>query len=137
MTENNKNPGARAGATGAGKPIQNSSDNTISVARRKRAVTFIVTPLAPLVAPFTITASGRVLWALLRLIEASDAGCTPIKEPAPRWAAYVHILRGQGVPIETIHEEHGGDYPGTHARYVLRASVIPASEGGVSDGQLL
>ena len=106
-------------------------------ARRKMAVTLLVTPTASQAAPFTITASGRVLWALQRLIEAGQAGCTPITQPAPRWAAYVHTLRGEGVPIETIHEGHGGDYPGTHGRYVLRANIIPASKGGASDGQLV
>lgn len=137
MTDSNKNPGARAGATGAGKPIQNSADSEVTLARRKRAVTLLVTPTAPYGAPFTITVSGRILWALQRLIAAGQAGCTPITQPAPRWAAYVHTLRGQGVPIETKHEDHGGDFPGTHARYVLHATVIPASEGGAFDGQLV
>ncbi len=113
------------------------TDSNQDEARRKRAVTLVVTPIELDAAPFTITASGRILWALQRLIAAGQAGCTPITQPAPRWAAYVHTLRGQGVPIETKHEEHGGDYPGTHARYFLRAKVIPASEGGASDGQLV
>lgn len=113
------------------------TDSNQDEARQKRAVAFIVTPLASLAAPFTITASGRILWALQRLIAVGQGGCTPITQPAPRWAAYVHTLRGQGVRIETKYEEHGDDYPGTHPRYLLRANIIPASEGGASDGQLV
>lgn len=66
---------------------------------------------------------GREAWALERLAEAGPIGCTPITEPAPRWSAYVHLLRQRGIPIETLHEPHGGEFSGTHARYILRASV--------------
>jgi hypothetical protein len=72
---------------------------------------------------FTIEAKGRDAWALDRLHEAGATGCTPITEPAPRWSAYVHNLRGLGVPIETLTETHGGEFSGKHGRYVLRATV--------------
>ena len=72
---------------------------------------------------FTIEAKGRNAWALDRLREAGPRGCTPITEPAPRWAAYVFNLRGLGVPIETLTEPHSGEFSGTHGRYVLRATV--------------
>ena len=135
MTDRKKNPGARAGASGAGKPVQSAAEGKGKLARQKRAVTFTVTPHDPCAAPVTITVCGRVLWALERLAAAGPKGCTPITEPAPRWAAYVHTLRTLGVPIETVHEEHEGDFPGTHARYVLRATVTPETEGGASDGE--
>lgn len=70
-----------------------------------------------------VVISGRDLWALERLIEAGERGCTPIDDPAPRWSGYVHNLRNEGIVIETIHEKHGGPFPGTHARYVLRSRV--------------
>jgi hypothetical protein len=73
--------------------------------------------------PFTIQAKGRYAWALDRLREAGARGCTPRTEPAPRWSAYVHNLRGLGVPIETVTEPHGGEFSGTHGRYVLRCEV--------------
>ena len=76
-----------------------------------------------------ITASGRDRWALECLIGAGSEGCTPIDTPGPRWSAYVHNLRGLGVPIETLHEGHGGPFAGNHARYVLQATVTR------SDGQ--
>lgn len=79
--------------------------------------------------PFTIEARGREAWALDRLIEAGQRGCTPRTEPAPRWSAYVHGLRGLGAPIETVTEPHGGAFAGTHGRYVLRARVV---KGGVA-----
>lgn len=66
---------------------------------------------------------GRVAWALRALIEAGERGCTPIDTPSPRWSAYVFRLRREGLDIETITETHGGPFPGTHARYVLRTSL--------------
>ena len=78
--------------------------------------------------PFLINVNGRIKWALERLLGSGSAGCTPLTQPAPRWSHYIHQLRGMGVEIETIHEPHGGGYPGHHGRYVLRARVVP--EGG-------
>ncbi|CAN1520894.1 hypothetical protein MCELHM10_01094 [Paracoccaceae bacterium] len=72
---------------------------------------------------FTVAVKGRDEWALDRLREAGPKGCTPIDQPAPRWSAYVHNLRGLGVPIETMTEPHGGEFAGHHGRYVLRARV--------------
>lgn len=70
---------------------------------------------------------GRVRWCLERLMRAETKGCTPIDDPAPRWSAYVHQLREDGFDIETITEPHGGDFPGHHARYVLRNKVTRQS----------
>ncbi len=67
--------------------------------------------------------NGRVAWTLYRLVVAGERGVTPIEYPAPRWSDYVFKLRRDGVSVETIHEKHGGDYAGTHARYVLRSPV--------------
>lgn len=89
--------------------------------RHKRAGLYLVTPEGG--ETFTIHATGREAWALERLGAAGAAGCTPITEPAPRWSAYVHKLRRRGLPIETIHEAHGGEFAGHHARYVLHARV--------------
>jgi len=66
---------------------------------------------------------GRALWALLELDRAGINGITPIEHPAPRWSAYIFNLREIGIKIETVHEPHGGPYPGTHARYILRSSI--------------
>jgi hypothetical protein len=73
--------------------------------------------------PSIIAVSGRDRWALEQLIKAGHEGCTPVKDPAPRWSGYVFNLRALGVPIETVNEPHQGPFPGTHARYVLRATV--------------
>lgn len=85
------------------------------------AVSFLVNPDRP--DAFLSTAAGRDLWALERLIEAGEQGCTPIDQPAPRWSAYIHRLRGLGLAIDTITENHDGPFPGHHARYVLRSSL--------------
>lgn len=77
---------------------------------------------------FSIDVSGRDEWALLQLVRAGLRGCTPIDNPAPRWSAYIHKLRRMGLDIETVHERHGGPFPGRHARYVLHAFVQPLAE---------
>lgn len=89
--------------------------------RHRHAGLYLVTPEGG--ETFAIHATGREAWALERLGAAGPMGCTPITEPAPRWSAYVHKLRGRGLPIETIREEHGGEFAGTHGRYVLHARV--------------
>lgn len=70
-----------------------------------------------------ITVVGRDWWALQELIRAGERGCTPISNPAPRWGHYVWKLRQAGVDVETVHEKHGGRFPGHHARYVLRSRL--------------
>ena len=81
----------------------------------------------------SIWLSGRNAWALSRLIQAGKQGCTPINQPAPRWAAYVHILRTEyGLKIKTITEEHGGPFSGTHGRYVLQSNVKRALQGEIA-----
>lgn len=72
--------------------------------------------------PFKVP--GRWGWALRELVRAGENGCTPIDQPAPRWSQYVFVLRRDyNLLIETIHEKHGGQFPGTHARYCLRSEV--------------
>ena len=70
-----------------------------------------------------VTVRGREAWALRALVSSGEKGCTPIDHPGPRWSGYVHDLRKLGIAIETVRERHGGDFPGDHARYVLRSSV--------------
>ncbi len=79
---------------------------------------------------FVIVVSGRVQWALNQLCKAGAVGCTPINNPAPRMAAYVHPQRQMGVEIETITEPHEGDFPGHRARYVLRPGISLGRTGG-------
>lgn len=97
-------------------------------ARKKPGAPYRITPSAG--EAFRVTVSGRDQWALDRLRKAGRKGCTPITEPAPRWSAYVHNLRKLGVEIETITEPHEGDFPGHHARYVLRSAVSVIVERG-------
>jgi hypothetical protein len=83
-----------------------------------------------------ITVHGRGAWALMALMEAGERGCTPIDHPGPRWSSYVHDLRRLGFVIETVRERHGGEFPGDHARYVLRSPVflLDHSEHGKESG---
>lgn len=77
---------------------------------------------------------GRDAWALQELVTAGDRGLTPLDVPGPRWSAYVHKLRRAGLDVETVHEEHGGRFPGRHARYVLLTPVVilAPDEGGAA-----
>jgi hypothetical protein len=121
----NENPGALAAQPGQGnRYAEAAGTSTIShtKAGAKTAGLYYIQPEAG--EPFTIQAKGRDAWALDRLREAGARGCTPRTEPAPRWSAYVFTLRGLGVPIETVTEQHGGQFAGNHGRYVLRAAVL-------------
>lgn len=110
-----------------------TSSRNISPKQAKRhsvSTPYRITPNAG--EAFRILVSGREQWALERLRKAGTKGCTPIDNPAPRWAAYVHDLRAMGVEIETITEPHEGDFPGHHARYVLRSGVSLGWQGGAA-----
>ena len=72
--------------------------------------------------------SGRQSETLEALIRSGATGCNFWDNRAPRWAAYVHRLRVQGFNIRTDKEEHGGAYPGYHARYVLVSEVTRLAE---------
>jgi len=122
MAENGMPRRAGECATGAGSAFQAAAAGTQEIAHKAKKGTPYRVTLADGEA-FNIAVSGRTRWALDRLRAAGQSGCTPITEPAPRWAAYVHALRELGVEIETFHERHGGEFAGTHARYVLRATV--------------
>lgn len=72
----------------------------------------------------SFTLKGRVAWALIELHRAGIRGVTPFDAPGPRWSAYVHALRREhSLDVETVHEKHGGPFPGQHARYILRSPV--------------
>jgi hypothetical protein len=82
--------------------------------------------------PFTV--KGRDAWALSELLKAEAKGCSPIDNPGPRWSGYVFNLKHtHGLDIETIHEPHCGQFPGTHARYVLRSPVEVVSRSDVAE----
>ena len=67
--------------------------------------------------------AGRDAWALGELILAGADGCTPITHVGPRWSHYIWKLRTvYGLAIESVEEQHGGEFAGQHARYVLRAA---------------
>lgn len=72
-------------------------------------------------APIILT--GRTAWALKQLQTAGLKGISTVDRPAPRWSAYVWALRQKGICIDTLRERHGGDFPGSHGRYVLRSAV--------------
>lgn len=102
-----QNPGALAGATGAYEAsfaVDHHDTETGDAAQRLARAT-------------------RLAGALRELVRAGARGVSTRDNPAPRWSAYVHRLRGEGVVVETEMEPHAGAYPGRHARYRLRSRV--------------
>lgn len=89
----------------------------------KLTVTVRIEPDGP-----EVPLSGRDAWTMQQLLAAGERGCTPIDNPAPRWSGYVFNLRKVGFDIQTLHEAHKGQFPGTHARYILRSKVTPCEE---------
>jgi len=71
---------------------------------------------------------GREAWTLRHLVNAGRTGITTIDHPAPRWSHYIYKLRKAGLVISTDHENHSGDFPGTHGRYRLETPVTVLSE---------
>ena len=93
---------------------------------REAPTEFIITKLDG--STVSIWLKGRNEWALRNLIDAGAAGCTPITHVGPRWSAYIFNLRKEyGLDIETKHETHSGQFPGTHARYVLHSDAKEAA----------
>jgi hypothetical protein len=75
----------------------------------------------------TITPRGRDAWALGELITAGTEGCTPLEQVGPRWSHYVFKLRRTyRLNVESVEEQHGGEFSGRHVRYVLRSNVSRA-----------
>ena len=64
-----------------------------------------------------------------------DATVELVIDPVLEWSTYAGGSgrdAGKGIAVETIHEAHGGPFSGTHARYILRCSVVPVSETGLA-----
>lgn len=72
-----------------------------------------------------IVVPGRAGWALNELAKAGERGCRSIDfPPGLRWAHFVYLLRHEyELLIETEHEAHGGQFPGSHAVYRLKSPV--------------
>lgn len=86
-------------------------------AQRQRMLWRIILPTGQV---RVVSLSGRPGWLLPLLVEAGSSGVTARDLPAGlRVGGYVHRLRCQGVPVETLHQSHGGPFPGHHARYRL------------------
>jgi hypothetical protein len=66
----------------------------------------------------------RATWALDELIAAGPAGISKIDYPGVNLGDAVLKCRKAGVLIQTLHEPHGGEFAGHHARYVLRSRVV-------------
>lgn len=71
-----------------------------------------------------VTIPGRFGWCLEKLIAAGDKGVTAFDEIGPRLSHYIFGLRRfHGLTIETRDERHGGQFSGTHGRYVLKTKA--------------
>lgn len=80
--------------------------------------------------PRLFSLSGRIGQTMYHLMQAKSQGITSRENPAIRLAAHIHSLREMGFLIDTEIEPHGGGYPGYHARYHLRSSVVLGHSNG-------
>ena len=84
-------------------------------------------PDAPLLPPVPIATTKRGNFLLAELYQAGSEGLTKISFPGVNVGDAVLKLRRAGVDIETVHEQHGGEFAGHHGRYVLRSKVVRLS----------
>jgi hypothetical protein len=99
-----------------------SSPPKPSTAKRGKRIAFNVTEGEDV---RTIYPAGRDAWALASMLSAGVSGCTPIDHVGPRWSHYIWKLRTvYGLAIESVEEQHGGEFSGRHVRYVLRSRVV-------------
>jgi hypothetical protein len=80
--------------------------------------------------PRLFALSGRIGQTMHALMYARRQGITSLDNPAIRLAAHIHSLRAMGFIIDTETEPHGGAYPGYHARYRIRSTVIQGHSQG-------
>ena len=122
MRKSESKPGKRSNANRAQGVENRKNPDTLKLTKvhllRKACVRFDGRD-----GPSEYIVKGRDLWALHELEKAGAGGVTSINCPGPRWSAYIYNLRVLGLDIETVRERHGGEYPGTHARYVLHTPV--------------
>jgi hypothetical protein len=78
-----------------------------------------------------VEARGRDAWLLARLLQAGEAGVSPIENVGPRSSHYAMKLRRKGLSIETKEERHGGAFAGAHGRYILRSRVEVVEQRGL------
>lgn len=93
-------------------------DNQSPRTLRKRIMVKAIGPSGP---PFTV--SGQIAKVLLALVEAGEAGITPLAQEtwSLRLSDHVRTLKNRrGLVIVTLWGKHD---EGRHARYVLRSTV--------------
>lgn len=81
--------------------------------------------------PRTIAPFGRDGQTLEAFVASNGKGITSqdVGGWAVRLSHYVFKLRTvYGLTIETVEEEHGGEFPGKHGRYFLRSNVTLLEE---------
>lgn len=88
-------------------------------------------PQAPLLNVQPLLLPNRTVMILEEMI-AKPEGITSIDYPGVRVADAVLKLRKAGVDVQTIHEPHGGEFAGHHARYILISRVVRLAEAGAS-----
>jgi winged helix domain-containing protein len=78
---------------------------------------------APLLPAKLLTLTKRAAFILEELLAAGADGITAIDYPGVRVSDAILKLRKAGVDVQTLHEQHGGEFRGHHGRYILRSKV--------------
>lgn len=75
-------------------------------------------------APLPLVLTARAEFFLEELLGAGDEGITTIGYPGVRVGDAIYKLRKAGVAVDTVYEEHGGEFAGHHGRYFLKSKVV-------------
>lgn len=92
----------------------------------------IVQPVDPNKASIRLV--GRPAWLFELLQNAGEEGVTTLQLPAGvRVSHYILILRRAGLLVESVRESHGGQFSGSHVRYVDRSGARIVDRGDQLD----
>jgi hypothetical protein len=84
----------------------------------------LVEMMAPRVTLAPLKLTARAEWFLEKLIAAGAEGVTTASYPGVRISDCLFKLRRAEVDVATEYERHGGEFQGSHGRFILRSKVV-------------
>ncbi len=94
-----------------------------------RAAVDLVEMMAPTPDTIPLNLTKRAEFFLEEMLAAGSEGITTIDYPGVRVGDAIHKLRKAGVDVQTVYEQHGGDFAGHHGRYILRSRIVRLDVG--------
>lgn len=99
-----------------------------------RPMVDLVAMMAPVPEITPLTLTKRAEFFLEEMLAAGSEGITTIDYPGVRVGDAIFKLRKAGVVIDTAYEQHGGEFSGSHGRYLLRSRIVRLSAGAAAGG---